>query len=353
MLQPERQYNLSSGYRYGFNGKESDPEIKGETNSYDFGARMYDPRLGRWLSVDPLQQKYTDLSPYQFCSNSPLSAKDPDGRLIIFINGLWGWPNQVGKGGTEDYWGADWVSRVQARIGDFKAPLYYDGSLGGTASWAISKENLNASARIKAGEVTGYNQAKAIISKLDKGETIKIVTNSMGTAFARGLTKGILKYQTEENERINTFNADIDSKVLVLSLQRNELISQQDKLPIPQTSEKNERLQKSINELNTKITTLNSQKKELINVRFEMVIDLSSHQIDYSDKNAEQNYYMTVDPKNMNFIERNFVDQRIIKGSAPIRKFKSKEFIPAMDRHHSSGAPPEMFPESEAKGKKN
>ncbi len=42
-------------YRYGFNGKESDDEIKGEGNQQDYGMRIYDTRLGRFLSVDPLE----------------------------------------------------------------------------------------------------------------------------------------------------------------------------------------------------------------------------------------------------------------------------------------------------------
>jgi RHS repeat-associated protein len=50
---PGRTFN-SSEYRYGFGGHEKDDEIKGEGNSLDFGARIYDPRLGRWLSVDPI-----------------------------------------------------------------------------------------------------------------------------------------------------------------------------------------------------------------------------------------------------------------------------------------------------------
>ena len=50
-------------YRFGFNGKEKDKETYGEGNEYDFGARIYNPRIGRWLSVDPLAKKYTDLSP--------------------------------------------------------------------------------------------------------------------------------------------------------------------------------------------------------------------------------------------------------------------------------------------------
>src|ERR1043165_2656899 len=53
-----------NGYRYGFNGQEKDDEAKGEGNSYDFGARSYDPRLGRWLSVDPMYQKQAGWSPY-------------------------------------------------------------------------------------------------------------------------------------------------------------------------------------------------------------------------------------------------------------------------------------------------
>jgi RHS repeat-associated protein len=78
----------SGGYRYGFNGKEKDDELKGAGNSLDFGARIYDSRLGRWLSVDPLFANYSDLSPYNYVANSPLRFIDPDGKLIrLVING--------------------------------------------------------------------------------------------------------------------------------------------------------------------------------------------------------------------------------------------------------------------------
>ncbi|MBS7566743.1 hypothetical protein KHS38_20225 [Mucilaginibacter sp. Bleaf8] len=49
--QPRRSYNNGT-YRYGFNGKENDNEVKGTGNSINFGERMYDPRIGKWLSVD-------------------------------------------------------------------------------------------------------------------------------------------------------------------------------------------------------------------------------------------------------------------------------------------------------------
>ena len=60
--------------------------MKGSGNSYDFGARIYDPRLGRWLSLDPLASKYPALSPYNFVADNPIMYIDPDGRKIVVPN---------------------------------------------------------------------------------------------------------------------------------------------------------------------------------------------------------------------------------------------------------------------------
>ena len=79
MVQPGRKYSVGSGYRYGFNGKENDNEVKGEGNQQDYGFRIYDPRLGRFLSTDPLTKSYPELTPYQFASNRPIDGTDLDG----------------------------------------------------------------------------------------------------------------------------------------------------------------------------------------------------------------------------------------------------------------------------------
>lgn len=69
-------------YRFSFNGKEKINEISGAGNNLDFGARIYDDRLGRWLSLDPLMIKYPYLSPFNFVANSPLMFIDPNGKEI-------------------------------------------------------------------------------------------------------------------------------------------------------------------------------------------------------------------------------------------------------------------------------
>lgn len=77
------EYNFYSSctdlYRFGFNGKENDNEVKGTGNQQDYGKRIYDPRLGRFLSVDPLIKSFPQLSPYQFADNNPILNIDLDG----------------------------------------------------------------------------------------------------------------------------------------------------------------------------------------------------------------------------------------------------------------------------------
>ncbi|MES2382897.1 MAG: RHS repeat-associated core domain-containing protein, partial [Bacteroidota bacterium] len=80
------EVDAENGYRFGFNGKEKDNETYGEGNEYDFGARIYDSRLGKWLSVDPLQMDYPWLSPYNFCANNPIFYIDPDGKKVVPTN---------------------------------------------------------------------------------------------------------------------------------------------------------------------------------------------------------------------------------------------------------------------------
>ena len=60
-----------------FNGKELDEE----TGLYYYGARYYDPKISLWLSVDPLAEVNPHKSPYNYCSNNPVSRVDPTGMI--------------------------------------------------------------------------------------------------------------------------------------------------------------------------------------------------------------------------------------------------------------------------------
>jgi RHS repeat-associated protein len=88
MLQPGRKFTAGSLYRYGFNGKENDNDVKGEGNEQDYGMRIYDPRVGRFLSMDPLTKKYPWYTPYQFAGNKVIEAVDLDGAEESYAPGI-------------------------------------------------------------------------------------------------------------------------------------------------------------------------------------------------------------------------------------------------------------------------
>jgi RHS repeat-associated protein len=218
MLQPNRSWG-SDGYRYGYNGKEMDNEEKGVGNSLDYGARSFDPRIARWGAADPLEHKFPQWSTYSFAANSPISATDNDGRLVIFING-----QHTGSGGSRSYWRKlvaggkaiyAWDKLAMKELNDAHA-RYYDGAIGGfdrTIKSFRGNTNLEYEVRMKEGKEQALADAASIFSKLGEGETIKIVAHSMGVAYARGFVEGLKEYVEAYNELYPDRKIDIN-KVL-------------------------------------------------------------------------------------------------------------------------------------------
>lgn len=79
MEMPGRDTTFKNSYRYGFNGKGMDNESYGQGDEYDYGMRVYNPRIARFFSADPLSYKYPFLAPYQYASNCPITGIDQDG----------------------------------------------------------------------------------------------------------------------------------------------------------------------------------------------------------------------------------------------------------------------------------
>ena len=66
-----------------FHSASSGKEKDSETGYYYFGARYYNPDLSLWLSIDPMSDKYPNLSPYNYCAWDPMKLVDPDGRETV------------------------------------------------------------------------------------------------------------------------------------------------------------------------------------------------------------------------------------------------------------------------------
>ncbi len=74
----------ADGFRYGYQGSEMDNEVKDGANSYTTFFRQLDPRLGRWLSIDPKATAWE--SPYVSMGNNPILKNDPLGDTLEVSN---------------------------------------------------------------------------------------------------------------------------------------------------------------------------------------------------------------------------------------------------------------------------
>ena len=147
----------------------------------------------RWLSVDPLAEKYPNYSPYVYCANNPLKYIDPDGRILFLVNGYDGAStktkfssNSSDFAKMKSYWtnnNPQFIQQVTTRFNEKKAYLV-DGSQGGLSHGSVQVRHD-----------AGYAYAQNLIDNglVDFSEPINIVGHSMGGAFGAGMTDAFLK----------------------------------------------------------------------------------------------------------------------------------------------------------------
>ena len=179
----------------------------------------------RWMNIDPLAEKYTNLSPFSYAANNVVNAIDPDGRLIIFIGGLQSeglipignfdnilYPKTFYKRDVFEYWRtyndktnsfgqkADIVELFSDFHNDDKF-LFASGSHGyvSQASWRQA-EGRSAARKF-------YRKWKKGKIELADDEAIRIVSHSQGGAFAAGFADQLRTYKDENGESI--FNIEI------------------------------------------------------------------------------------------------------------------------------------------------
>lgn len=149
-------------YRYAFNGMEHDSELSGGGNSYTTMFRQYDPRLGRWKSIDPLAAKYPGASPYSAFNNNPIVFVDPLG--LEGVNG------KGPGGGFREWWnkhfGPNRKGRNKVSKGKKKDP---DGGGKGKIGERVKKFFKGISKKINLRGYGGKRPRKGFLKTFDLG----------------------------------------------------------------------------------------------------------------------------------------------------------------------------------------
>ena len=146
------EHNSSEDMPYKFNGKELDEE----TGLYYYGERYYDPRSNLWLGIDPLTEKYTNISAYLYCHNNPVRFVDPDGRSYSEFDENGNYLRTI----KDNWWHNFWHGRT-GRIVDG------DGNVTQSFEFADPKNDV---ADLKNGTINKvyFVQESEIISMLSK-----------------------------------------------------------------------------------------------------------------------------------------------------------------------------------------
>ena len=208
-LLPDRNYS-SDSYRWGFNGKPKDDEIHGATGtSYDFGARLYDPRVGRWLSLDPKAAKFPFASPYSFALDNPIYFVNPDGQVIKPFGNALGLmdfrryvKDQIGRTSVGDYLQHALAER---KIGTGQSTGIEYRGFGLSPDASQDEFNKIVKKAVKSGEITAKQAraAKAIFGALGDKEVIEVGV----------WTEGMHENATESERTHVTNNPDIRTGV--------------------------------------------------------------------------------------------------------------------------------------------
>ena len=182
--------STKSSYRYGFQGQENDNEVKGEGNSVNYKYRMHDPRIGRFLSIDPLAAKYPHNGPYNFSENRVIDGIELEGLEFYFaIDGSY-----LGRIGTSTAVHIVNESAIKNKGGNIKMSENIKAIQKGLNSgYAPSATHLNYLNKSASHEITKAERPKVGVDPVIAEEDFVVYTVDCMTACKEQIGKQGLK----------------------------------------------------------------------------------------------------------------------------------------------------------------
>ena len=201
---------LNDGYRFGYNGQEKDNEIAGEGNEIEFKYRLYDPRIGKFKSTDPLHKSYPWNSDYAFAENRVIDGIDLEGLE---------WSSS-GKNFVSPLFGFFEIRTVRLKILN-KNTIIKDNEVFQHQKEVIKSSIINDFQTGTGAKdnpfvivnVVEDNNATIVYNLCDAKQNFDINGNSTGTYITGKTKNGIGNTQKNEFDVSTTLNGEIRSDI--------------------------------------------------------------------------------------------------------------------------------------------
>lgn len=161
----------AQGQKYKYNGKELQDELG--LNLYDYGARNYDPALGRWMNIDPMAEKYIMFSPYNYVGSNPIVRTDPTGKdWFTDKKGNQTYNKDLTKDNAstilnkgQHYSGTTATEKVSNDAGNYTLTYNKDGSISSSNPTENNTSTTKATPLGDAGQKAGGGESKDKIAE--------------------------------------------------------------------------------------------------------------------------------------------------------------------------------------------
>ena len=198
--------------RFRYNSKEE--QFNFGTPYIDYGARQYDPILGRWFAQDPLSEKYYGISPYAFCNNNSVKNIDSDGNIPFLANLVGGVASvAVGIAGEvirntvdKNYEDGQWQ--------DAKINPAAEVALNTTMGLAFG--SVKTGAKVTPFKEVSANKARKTAAAATRGKGNKFTAAESNAAAAKARQKKTAKKEANEplSDAINSAGSALSEAIL-------------------------------------------------------------------------------------------------------------------------------------------